>query len=225
MNNNQRNGLALAGFLCSIFGLFTCGFASIVGIVLSAIGLHIANETGDRRGLAIAGLVISIIGTVFAIFQIVIAAISIATDVNGSYSNDYSNDYNNNSSYTYYTCDLTFRDSDNNLLMGEEVLKDRPASITKDANGNPAVLLKVKDKDKLFTVTDTLSKTNDKTLVIWSNFDEYMDHFEDEKDNCGISDSHCLTYATATQGFSTDLIITGNYTEEEAKELVKCIND
>ena len=34
-----KNNMALAGFICSLSGLVTCGIVSIVGLVLSIIGL------------------------------------------------------------------------------------------------------------------------------------------------------------------------------------------
>lgn len=57
----QTNGLALAGLICSIAGIPTCGLAGIAGIVCSALGLKKASETGTGRGMAIAGIVIGII--------------------------------------------------------------------------------------------------------------------------------------------------------------------
>lgn len=53
----DANGMAIAGFVCSFF-------VPLVGVVLSAIGLSRVkkNITTKGRGLAIAGLVISIVG-------------------------------------------------------------------------------------------------------------------------------------------------------------------
>jgi len=55
------NGFAIAGFVCSLVGLFVWPIA-IAGIILSAIGLKSA-----RRGLALAGLIIGIVALVVAI--------------------------------------------------------------------------------------------------------------------------------------------------------------
>ena len=225
--NKDRNGMAVAGLACSLIGIGTCGILSIVGIVLSAIGIKKAHDTGDRLGIAVAGLIVGIIGTILTIIVSIITAVGILTADYDTDSSDssYTDDYDYNGGYTYYYCDITFRDSEDNLLMDKEVLKNRPATLTKDANGNPAIRLTVVDKDKLYNVTEELSKKTDRTFVIWSNFDEYMDSFEKEKDNCGKEDSHCLIYATVSQGFSSDVIIQGNYTEEEAKDIIDCINN
>ena len=59
----KTEGLAIAGFILSILGLFT-GIAAIVGIILSAIGLSKIQKNPKKlkgRGLAIAGLIIGII--------------------------------------------------------------------------------------------------------------------------------------------------------------------
>jgi hypothetical protein len=53
----QENGWGLSGFIVSLAGIALCGLPSIVGVLLSAIGLR-----KEPRGLAIAGLVIGLIG-------------------------------------------------------------------------------------------------------------------------------------------------------------------
>ena len=52
---------------------------------------------------------------------------------------------------------LSFRDTDNKLLMTSDVLEAGHAKIGQDASGNPAVSLSVKDKDKFFEVTKEIS--------------------------------------------------------------------
>ena len=52
----NKNGFAIAGFVCSLVGL------SVLGIIFSALGLK-----SDHRGLAIAGLIIGIVGLVILI--------------------------------------------------------------------------------------------------------------------------------------------------------------
>lgn len=53
----QTNGLALAGFICSILGLFTGGILSIVGLILCLIALK-----DEPRGFAWAGIFVSLFG-------------------------------------------------------------------------------------------------------------------------------------------------------------------
>lgn len=72
------NGLGIAGLVVGIigllvsfipcFGLFAL-FIAILGIVLSAIGLYMANKGKFEKGLVIAGLVISILAAMIAGIQ------------------------------------------------------------------------------------------------------------------------------------------------------------
>lgn len=122
------------------------------------------------------------------------------------------------------TASLTFRDTTNHLLMTSEVLGGN-AKVTNDEYGRPAVSLSIKDKDTFYDVTSKVSKMENNMIVIWLDFEEGKDSYSKEKNTCGsLSDSHCLSAATVSQGFSSDVIIQGNFTEEEAKSLVELIN-
>lgn len=122
------------------------------------------------------------------------------------------------------TASLTFRDSTNHLLMTSDVLGGN-AKVTRDQSGKPAVSLSIKDTDTFYDVTSKVSKKENNVIVIWLDYDEDTDSYSSEKDSCGsLSDSHCLSAATVSQGFSSDVIITGNFTEEEATNLVELIN-
>ena len=122
------------------------------------------------------------------------------------------------------TASLTFRDTSNMLLMTSDVLGGN-AKVTRDKNGKPAVSLSIKDKDKFYDVTNKISKTTHNVIVIWLDYKEGEDSYSKEKDKCGsLSDSRCLSAATVSQGFASDVIISGNFTEEEATSLVELIN-
>ena len=122
------------------------------------------------------------------------------------------------------TASLTFRDSTDHLLMTSDVLGGN-AKVTRDQSGKPAVSLSIKDTDTFYDVTSKVSKKENNVIVIWLDYDEDTDSYSSEKDSCGsLSDSHCLSAATVSQGFSSDVIITGNFTEEEATNLVELIN-
>ena len=67
----QKNGLAIAGFIFGLIGVLTSlllfgALFCIPGIILSAVGMHRSGARG-RKGLTIAGLVLSIIGVVVAV--------------------------------------------------------------------------------------------------------------------------------------------------------------
>ena len=122
------------------------------------------------------------------------------------------------------TASLTFRDTSNHLLMTSEVLGGN-AKVSQDQYGKPAVSLSIKDKDTFYDVTSKVSKMTNNMIVIWLDYDETTDSYSKEKDRCGsLSNSHCLSAATVSQGFSSDVIISGNFTEEEASSLVELIN-
>lgn len=76
----QTNGLALAGFICALIGLFTGGVLSILGLVLSLIALK-----DEPRGFAWAGIIVSLLGfclgaIVLVVFgTAVLAALGLAT--------------------------------------------------------------------------------------------------------------------------------------------------
>ena len=55
----QSNGLAIAGFVCSLLGLFTGFLLSPIGLILSLVAL---GRPGGR-GFAVAGVVIGLLGS------------------------------------------------------------------------------------------------------------------------------------------------------------------
>lgn len=119
---------------------------------------------------------------------------------------------------------LSFRDSEDNLLMTSDVLKAGGAKISQDSSGNPAVLLSVKDKDKFYEVTNKVKDYDENMIVIWLDYKEMIDSYEKEGKLCGTSGSNCLSAATVSQGFASDVIIQGNFTEDEVSNLVDLIN-
>ena len=121
---------------------------------------------------------------------------------------------------------LSFRDTDDNLLMTSDVLKAGGAKIGQDSTGNPAVSLSVKDKDKFYEVTKEISERGEGNnyIVIWLDYNDLTDSYAKEKGQCGTSGSRCLSSATVSQGFASDVIIQGNFTQDEVSNLVDLIN-
>lgn len=119
---------------------------------------------------------------------------------------------------------LTFRDSEDNLLMTSDVLEAGGARLTTDANGRPAVSLAVKDKDTFYKVTNAVKDYENNVIVIWLDYNEMTDSYASEASMCGTSESNCISAATVSEGFASDVIIQGNFTEDEATELVDLIN-
>lgn len=121
---------------------------------------------------------------------------------------------------------LSFRDTNDNLLMDSSVLKSGGAKVGQDETGRPAVSLSVNDKEKFYEVTKAISEKDDNRIVIWLDFEQGVDSFSSTNDGlfCGASKSHCLSSATVSQGFASDVIIQGKFTQEEVETLVNLIN-
>ncbi len=121
---------------------------------------------------------------------------------------------------------LSFRDIDDNLLMTSDVLKAGGAKIGQSEDGSPAVALSIVDKDKFFEVTKKISERGEgqNYIVIWLDYNEMTDSFSNEGKLCGTDQSNCLSAATVSQGFASDVIIQGKFTQDEVSNLVDLIN-
>lgn len=121
---------------------------------------------------------------------------------------------------------VTFRDTEDNLLMTSEVLKSGAAKVTTDEYGRPAVLLPVSDKDEFYNVTNRVKDYPEDMIVIWLDFDSSIDKYYSEKSKCGdLENSKCISAASLNnQAFSSDVIISGNFDAAEATKLANLIN-
>ena len=119
---------------------------------------------------------------------------------------------------------LSFRDTDDNLLMTSDVLESGGAKVSQDQSGKPAVALSVKDKDEFYKVTNKVKDYDQNMIVIWLDYNEEEDSFASESSMCGTEKSNCLSAATVSQGFASDVIIQGDFSEEEVENLVDLIN-
>lgn len=126
---------------------------------------------------------------------------------------------------------LTFRDTSDNLLMTSDVLKDGGARVSQDEYGNYVIGLSIADKEQFYKVTKNVSEMQDNRIVIWLDFDENTDTYQDYQSICGKVDTEeaiasikCLSSASVREGFADDVIIQGNFTKEEVENLVELIN-
>lgn len=119
---------------------------------------------------------------------------------------------------------VSFRDVDDKLLMDASVISG--AKLSYDEEGNPAISLQVADKEKFLKATTEVSErtSGENVMVIWYNFENGVNSYEKDAETCGQEDSMCLSAATVSQGFSSDVIITGNFDKEEAENLASNIN-
>ena len=124
---------------------------------------------------------------------------------------------------------LTFRDTSDKLIMNSDVLVSGGASIGQDSSGGPAISLGVSDKTTFYEKTKYISGLDDNRIVIWLDFDSEEDSFKTEVDasgntTCGTTSARCLSVATVSKGFASDVIIQGTFTTEEVSNLVDLIN-
>ena len=127
------------------------------------------------------------------------------------------------------TAVLSFRDTDDKLLLTSDFLGNHGASLGQNSqNFTYQVKLDIKDTEKFYNVTKELSKkTNDKNMmVVWLDFDPETDSYEDMKDTCGREGNmKCISAAYVREGLnSSDVVIEGSFTREEAQTLVDLIN-
>ena len=122
------------------------------------------------------------------------------------------------------TAVLSFRDSNDNLLMNADVLGDQ-AKVTSDRYGRPAISLSIKDTETFYNVTKKVKDMENNVIVIWLDYNENNNSYFKDQDKCGaLMSSNCLSAAIVEEAFASDVIIQGNFTKEEAKSLVELIN-
>lgn len=126
------------------------------------------------------------------------------------------------------TAVLSFRDTEDNLLMTSEILGRGGASLTQDPQSfQYQVKLDIKDTETFYNVTKDLSlKTNEQNMMVtWLDFDPEVNSFEKEKTTCGNESLNCISAAYVHEGLnSSEVVISGNFTKEDAELLVELIN-
>ncbi len=128
------------------------------------------------------------------------------------------------------TAVLSFRDTEDNLLMTSDVLGRNGAKAQQNPKGlYYQVRLDIKDTATFYTVTKALSeKASDGTnlMVTWLDFEEGTDSYESMKDKCGKDGNmKCISAAYVHEGLSsTEVVIDGSFTKEDAEYLADLIN-
>ena len=127
------------------------------------------------------------------------------------------------------TAVLSFRDINDNLLMTSDILGHNGASLSQNSQTfQYQVKLDIKDTAKFYDVTNALSKrSNGENLIVtWLDFTEGLDSYNNEKETCGKNSTmKCISAAFVNEGLnSSEVVIEGNFTKEEAQSLVDLIN-
>ena len=123
------------------------------------------------------------------------------------------------------TANLTFRDVDNNELADSSILQEGGASLNYQ-DGKPVVSLKIKDTAKFSEITSTISKkaSGSNVMVIWLDYEDGDSYAEEAvKANQGKEPKY-ISAATVSSAINGDCVISGNFTETEAKTLANLIN-
>ena len=118
---------------------------------------------------------------------------------------------------------LTFRDVNDNVLLDGSDLKE--GSARQDFHGDtnqPIVTLKLKDSNKFGEITEEVAKMKpENLLVIWMDFVEGDSFFEEvEKEDTKFISAPSVDEPL----YTSDVMITGNFTVEEAQRLADIIN-
>lgn len=122
------------------------------------------------------------------------------------------------------TANLTFRDVNDNLLLDGSDLKEGGAAASFDQQNRPIVTLTLKDAQKFAEITSKISKMpqGENLLVIWMDFEEGKDSYKEEATK---ADPKFISAASVNQTLNTtDVMISGNFTVEETKNLASILN-
>ncbi len=120
------------------------------------------------------------------------------------------------------TADLSFRDTNDEVLCGAEIVKKGGAALAYD-NGTPVVLLRIADVKKFGDITEELAARNqgENQIVTWLDFQKGVDSYATEKEK---ESPRYVSVASVTSRISGDAILRGNFTEQAARELAAVIN-
>lgn len=124
------------------------------------------------------------------------------------------------------TANLTFRDVNDVLLSDASIISEGGASLGYDENGRPIVSLKIKDPTAFGDITEKVSKmpAGQNVMVIWLDYedgDSYVEEFS--KEQLGQEGKY-VSAASVNFRIDSDAIISGNFTENEARNLAGLIN-
>lgn len=123
------------------------------------------------------------------------------------------------------TANLTFRDINDNLLADSSLVQEGGASLGYDSS-KPVVSLKIADTEKFSEITSTVAAmdSGENIMVIWLDWQEGDSYQEEAQKAANGEEPKYISAASVEQELSSDCIISGNFTEAEAKTLANLIN-
>ncbi len=124
------------------------------------------------------------------------------------------------------TANLTFRDVNDNLLLDGTDLIEGGSAASFSPQNQPIVTLKLKDASKFAEVTGQVSQMPEgqNLLVVWLDFEEGVDSYAQEVLK-PVDQQKFVSAARVGQVLNTtDVMIEGNFTVEETKDLASVLN-
>lgn len=132
--------------------------------------------------------------------------------------------------------EITFRDVDDRLLASADQLLEENGARLDYSEGQPVVALDIRDNDLFEEITSYisgLSNPEDRRIVIWLGFNEVYssgvnefgfsgDKYKEISQNPQASNK-LVSDATVNQTFFDDVIITGSFSAESAKQIADLI--
>ncbi|KOY81049.1 protein translocase subunit SecDF [Lysinibacillus macroides] len=122
------------------------------------------------------------------------------------------------------SANLTFRDVDDNLLLDGDDLKANGAKDSFDQQNRPIVSLTLKDAEKFADITSKIAAkpVGENLLVVWLDFEEGVDSYKAESQKAKPRYASAATVDKTLN--TTDVMISGNFTVEETKNLADILN-
>lgn len=121
---------------------------------------------------------------------------------------------------------LTFRDSDDNIMLDGMDLKESGAKGAFDQQGQPIVTLELKDANKFAEITEEIASrpAPDNVLVIWLDFEEGVDSYKEEALK-PEGEQKFTSAPRVSQRINSDSVeISGAFTVDETKNLSGILN-
>ncbi|MEG2330183.1 SecDF P1 head subdomain-containing protein, partial [Anaerorhabdus sp.] len=123
------------------------------------------------------------------------------------------------------TANLTFRDVNDELLADASIIQDGGATLGYQ-DGKPVVSLKIADTTKFGDLTEKVAGmgSGNNLIVTWLDYADGDSYKEEVIKSQNGGEPKYISAASVNQRLDSDAIISGNFTEAEARELADLIS-
>lgn len=123
------------------------------------------------------------------------------------------------------TANLTFRDVNDNLLSDASIIKEGGASLGYE-NGLPVVSLKIADQAKFAEITKKISEmgSGNNIMIVWLDYEDGDSYVKEASVAQAGGEAKYISAAQVKSAISGDCVISGSFSEAEARELAELIN-